>query len=151
MTAERGWFVVGGTFGVLFCGFGSLYAFGPFFAPLQAEFGASRGAVSLAFSIATCLLFLLGAPGRVAGKTVVDLGSGSGVAGIAAALAGADRVIASDTDPDARLATTTNAGVNGVRIDVTDTLPKVCDLLLKCNNFIQFFPLSKCWHRLDFK
>lgn len=69
-------------------------------------------------------------PGWVAGKTVVDLGSGSGIAAIAAALAGASRVTACDNDPDARLATTTNARFNGVDVIVTDTLPPTSDILL---------------------
>ena len=74
--------------------------------------------------------YLLAAPEWVRGKTVIDLGSGSGVAGIAAALAGAERVVACDTDPYARLATELNAELNGVQIDVQDTLPAHCDLLL---------------------
>ena len=74
--------------------------------------------------------YLLAAPEWVRGKRVIDLGSGSGVAGIAAALAGAERVVACDTDPHARLATEFNAELNGVQIDVQDTLPAHCDLLL---------------------
>lgn len=74
--------------------------------------------------------FLLRHPRWVTGKSVVDLGSGSGVAGIAAAMAGADRVIACDTDPDARLATRANAAINGVKLKVTATLPARCDLVL---------------------
>lgn len=73
---------------------------------------------------------LLQDPQWVAGKHVVDLGSGSGVAAIAAALAGADRVSACDTDPDARLATRTNAALNDVAVDVSATLPARCDVLL---------------------
>lgn len=74
--------------------------------------------------------FILNDPEWVAGRTVVDLGSGSGVAGIAAALAGARTVTACDTDPDARLATAVNAELNGVRISVSDALPAACDVLL---------------------
>lgn len=74
--------------------------------------------------------FLRDEPHWVAGKTVVDLGSGSGVAGIAAALAGAAQVTACDTDPDARLATAANAQLNQVDITVTAQLPASCDLLL---------------------
>ncbi len=74
--------------------------------------------------------FLLRRPEWVAGKSVVDLGSGSGVAGIAAAKAGAARVIACDTDADARLATGVNAALNGVRLEVAATLPARCDLML---------------------
>lgn len=74
--------------------------------------------------------FLLAEPERVAGRDVIDLGSGSGVAAIAAALAGARSVVACDTDPDARLATAVNAGLNGVAISVVETLTAQADLLL---------------------
>ncbi len=69
----------------------------------------------------------------VRGLTVLDLGSGSGVAGIAAALAGAGRVIACDIDKDACLATAVNAEINGVAIDVIDDLTNLgrrADLVL---------------------
>lgn len=59
------------------------------------------------------------------GKIVLDLGSGSGVAGIAAAMAGAQRVIACDIDADACLATTVNAELNGVAVEVIDDLDRL--------------------------
>ena len=74
--------------------------------------------------------FLLAEPAWVTGKTVVDLGSGSGVAAIAAAMAGAARVIACDTDPDARLATGLNAQWNDVTVEPTATLPAESDIVL---------------------
>lgn len=74
--------------------------------------------------------FLLAEPDWVRGRTVVDLGSGSGVAGIAAALAGAGRVVACDTDPQARLASAANAKLNEVQIEINDALPQHCDILL---------------------
>lgn len=74
--------------------------------------------------------FLLEQPDWVSGKSVIDLGSGSGVAGIAAALAGAAQVIACDTDADARLATEVNATLNDVEMRVTEHLPEHCDVLL---------------------
>lgn len=55
---------------------------------------------------------LLAHPERVKGKTVLDFGAGSGVVGIAAALAGARQVLACDLDPDALLATELNARTN---------------------------------------
>lgn len=76
---------------------------------------------------------LLDRPERVAGRVIVDLGSGSGVAAIAAALAGARRVVACDTDPAARVATADNAALNGVPVDIIDDLTQVpadTDLLL---------------------
>jgi hypothetical protein len=42
-----GWFVVAGAFAVTFLGFGSAYTFSAFVEPLQRDFGASRGSVSL--------------------------------------------------------------------------------------------------------
>lgn len=74
--------------------------------------------------------FLLDTPHWVAGRSVIDLGSGSGIAGIAAALAGAERVIACDTDPDARAATSANADLNGVSIEVVEKLPRHADVVL---------------------
>lgn len=74
--------------------------------------------------------FLLDEPNWVAGKQVVDLGSGSGVAGIAAVMAGAAGVVGCDTDGFARDATRLNAALNGIDLEVTDTLPEHCDLIL---------------------
>ena len=59
--AREGWRVVAGAFTVMFFTFGVAYGFAPFIAPLQHEFSASRGAASMAFSIAVPLYFLLGA------------------------------------------------------------------------------------------
>ncbi|MEI4274136.1 50S ribosomal protein L11 methyltransferase [Klenkia sp. LSe6-5] len=53
-------------------------------------------------------------PELVAGRTVLDLGAGSGLVGIAAALAGAARVVASDVDPYALAVIPLNAAANGV-------------------------------------
>ena len=50
------------------------------------------------------------------GRSVLDVGSGSGLCAIAAAKAGARRVDASDIDVCARAAIAINAGVNGVPI-----------------------------------
>ena len=55
-----GWFVVAGTFAVTFVGFGAAYSFGAFLVALQHDFGASRGSVSLVFSLAGFLYFMLG-------------------------------------------------------------------------------------------
>lgn len=56
----RGWLVVVAAFSVMFFGFGSAYTFTAFLEPLQQEFGASRGQVSLVFSLAGFLYFALG-------------------------------------------------------------------------------------------
>ncbi|HEY4943326.1 MAG TPA: 50S ribosomal protein L11 methyltransferase [Rhizomicrobium sp.] len=63
--------------------------------------------------------YLLDHPGIVAGKSVLDFGSGCGVTAIAAALAGARDVLAADLDPFAVAAIRINAAVNGVKVEVT--------------------------------
>jgi predicted nicotinamide N-methyase len=63
--------------------------------------------------------YLLDHPHRVAGRVVLDLASGSGLVAIAAALAGARRVIASDIDPMAVAAIGLNAAANGVDVEVS--------------------------------
>jgi MFS family permease len=79
MSAARGWLVVGGSFGVMLAGFAATYSFSAFLAPLEREFAASRGEVSLVFSIAICLYFLLGAAtgplaGRIGARPTILLG-----------------------------------------------------------------------------
>ena len=56
----HGWFVVAAAFAVMFVGFGCAYTFSTFVDSLQKEFGASRGSVSLVFSLAGFLYFALG-------------------------------------------------------------------------------------------
>jgi predicted nicotinamide N-methyase len=58
--------------------------------------------------------YVLDHPGLVAGRSVLDLGSGSGLVAVAAALAGAVRVVASEVDPYAVTAIGLNAERNGV-------------------------------------
>jgi predicted nicotinamide N-methyase len=60
--------------------------------------------------------YVLDRPALVQAKSVLDFGAGCGVAGIAAALAGAARVEASEIDPFAVAAIETNAAANGVPI-----------------------------------
>jgi predicted nicotinamide N-methyase len=72
-------------------------------------------------------------PKVVANQRVADVGSGSGVAAIAAKQAGAAQVWACDNDQQALLATKTNAELNQVDIelcaDIND-LPQDLDLIL---------------------
>ncbi|SNS19777.1 Predicted nicotinamide N-methyase [Geodermatophilus pulveris] len=58
--------------------------------------------------------YVLDTPAAVAGRAVLDLGSGSGLVALAARLAGARSVLASDVDPFSRTAVGVNAGLNGV-------------------------------------
>ncbi|MFO7784689.1 MAG: 50S ribosomal protein L11 methyltransferase [Desulfatiglandales bacterium] len=60
--------------------------------------------------------FILENPGICRGRRVLDVGAGSGVAAVAAALAGASEVTACDTDEDALVAVRANAGLNGVDV-----------------------------------
>ncbi len=55
-----GWFVVAAAFAVTFVGLGSAYTFSAFVESLQQDFGASRGSVSLVFSLAGFVYFALG-------------------------------------------------------------------------------------------
>ena len=69
--------------------------------------------------------WLLENPEVVRGKRVVDFGCGSGVAGIAAALGGADTVVACDLDSQALAATAANARLNGVALDLADDFESI--------------------------
>jgi MFS family permease len=55
-----GWFVVAAAFAVTCVGFGCVYSFTAFLEPLQHDFGATRGSVSVIFSLAGFLYFCLG-------------------------------------------------------------------------------------------
>jgi len=63
--------------------------------------------------------YILDNPGIVAGKTVLDFASGSGLVAVAAARAGAVQVTAADIDPYAAAAARLNAALNGVAIETT--------------------------------
>jgi len=60
--------------------------------------------------------YILDHPEAVRGRSVLDLGSGSGMVAIAAALAGAVQVVAVDEDAFACAAIRLNAGLNGVAV-----------------------------------
>ena len=63
--------------------------------------------------------YILDNPGMVVGKRVLDIGSGSGLVGIAAAKAGAASVLAADIDAFALAAIALNAAANGVALAIT--------------------------------
>ncbi|HEV2502573.1 MAG TPA: 50S ribosomal protein L11 methyltransferase [Mesorhizobium sp.] len=78
---------------------------------------------------------LLDHPETVQGRTVLDLGTGSGLVAIAAAKAGAGRVVAADIDAHAIAATRLNAVLNDVTVepllaDLTSGEPPRVDLLM---------------------
>jgi predicted nicotinamide N-methyase len=58
--------------------------------------------------------YVLDVPETVAGRSVLDLGSGSGVVAVAAGLAGARQVTASEIDPFGHAAIAVNSEVNGI-------------------------------------
>ncbi len=62
---------------------------------------------------------LVAHPELVAGRTVLDMGTGSGLCGIVALRCGAASVTAVDVDPIARAAADLNARANGVQLAVT--------------------------------
>jgi predicted nicotinamide N-methyase len=62
--------------------------------------------------------YVLDHPALVSGRSVLDVGCGSGLVAIAAAKAGATAVMASDTDPFARTAARLNARANQVTVSV---------------------------------
>jgi predicted nicotinamide N-methyase len=63
---------------------------------------------------------LLDRPDLVAGRSVLDLATGSGLVAVAAARAGAQRVTANDVDPLSLAATAANAAANAVRVDTVE-------------------------------
>ncbi|NBB14921.1 methyltransferase [Caulobacter sp. SLTY] len=79
--------------------------------------------------------YLAERPGTVAGRRVLDLGTGSGLVAIVAALSGASAVTAVDVDPFAVVAARLNAGLAGVSLearagDLLDREAPEADLVL---------------------
>jgi predicted nicotinamide N-methyase len=78
--------------------------------------------------------YLLDHPAQVAGRSLLDLGTGSGIVAIAACLAGAGPVRAADVDPYAIAAAKLNAEANAVAFetelgDLTTAPPAPVDVL----------------------
>ena len=79
--------------------------------------------------------FLVDRPQEVAGRRVLDLGSGSGLCAIAAVRSGAASVLAIDVDPLSEAAVAVNARANGVQVgfgrqDPLSLAPPECDVIL---------------------
>lgn len=79
--------------------------------------------------------YVLDHPETVAGRRVLDLGTGAGLVAIAAGLAGAKAVIGADTDGYAIAALALNAPLNGVTVvavhdDLTAKDPPPVDIVL---------------------
>lgn len=90
-------------------------------------------------------------PAVVAGRTVLDLGSGCGIVAIAAARAGAAKVYAIDLDRYALAATALNATANAVAVELLaslEPLPPV-DLVLAGDVFYDARPARQSIALLD--
>jgi predicted nicotinamide N-methyase len=79
--------------------------------------------------------YILDHPGTVAGKTVLDFASGSGLVAIAAMKAGAARAMACDIDPMCKAAIAVNAEANGVTVsssiaNMLEQPPPAVDVIL---------------------
>ena len=69
--------------------------------------------------------YLLERPEIVRGRSIVDVGAGSGVVAIAAKRAGARRVIACDNDAAARVAIAANAALNDAKVEIACSIDAV--------------------------
>lgn len=72
--------------------------------------------------------WLIANPAEIAGRRILDYGTGSGLVAMVAARAGALSVTAIDNDPFARAAVSLNAAANGVGIAIVDTVPDATSL-----------------------
>ncbi len=89
--------------------------------------------------------YVLDNPEIVRGKLVLDIACGSGLVGIAAALAGAAEVVANDIDPICEAAVALNAALNGVSIsysagDLLNGDPPDFDVILAADVFYEQTP-----------
>lgn len=87
---------------------------------------------------------ILDNPSLVAGRRILDLGAGSGLCAIAAAVRGAAHVLAADIDPLACQAVATNATINGVRVstvcaDLMNDAAPSWDLILAADLWYERF------------
>jgi predicted nicotinamide N-methyase len=94
--------------------------------------------------------YLLDHPAIVAGRRVLDVASGSGLVAIAAGLAGAATVTATDIDPYALAAITLNAKVNGVTVatcpdDVLDSDSGDAEVVLAGDAFYSEAIAARMW------
>ena len=98
--------------------------------------------------------YLLDHPETVAGKRVLDFAAGSGLQGIAAALAGAAAVEAAEIDAFAAAAIRLNAALNGVELTVTErdligTQSKSWDVVLAGDVCYERPMAEKVWNWLQ--
>lgn len=89
--------------------------------------------------------FVLDHPHEIAGRSVLDFGSGSGLVALAAAAAGARRVFACDRDPLARAAILRNARLNGLEVAVVEEPEPPGEVLLAAD--VCYEPAALSWLR----
>jgi predicted nicotinamide N-methyase len=92
--------------------------------------------------------YVLDNPEIVRGKRVLDIACGSGLVGLAAALAGAALVVANDIDPMCEAAVALNADLNGVSIiysggDLLNDNPPDHDVILAADVFYEQTPARR--------
>ncbi len=92
--------------------------------------------------------YVLDNPEIVRGKRVLDIACGSGLVGLAAALAGAAHVVANDIDPMCEAAVALNADLNGVSItysggDLLNDDPPDHDVILAADVFYEQTPARR--------
>ena len=92
--------------------------------------------------------YVLDNPEIVRGKRVLDIACGSGLVGLAAALAGAAHVVANDIDPMCEAAVALNADLNGVSItysggDLLNDNPPGHDVILAADVFYEQTPARR--------
>jgi predicted nicotinamide N-methyase len=92
--------------------------------------------------------YLLDTPQVVAGRGVIDFAAGSGIVAIAAAKAGAARVLAADIDPFCAAAVALNAEANGVTVaftgeDLLDAAPPAWAGLILAGDICYEKPLAE--------
>jgi predicted nicotinamide N-methyase len=94
--------------------------------------------------------YILDRPYIVRGKTVLDLASGSGLVAIAAAKAGAARIIAADIDAFAHAAIGLNCAINAIAVeivgdDLLDAPPPAVDVILVGDLFYEKALALRCF------
>jgi len=94
--------------------------------------------------------YIFAHPDAVEGLRVADLGCGSGIVGIAAAMCGAASVLAVDSEPDALKATYNNAASNGVNTRFTTALSLTDDWdVLLVGDAMSYLPIRHIISRIS--
>jgi len=134
-----GWLVVAAAFVVTFVGFGSAYTFSSFVESLQRDFGASRGSVSLVFSLAGFLYFGLG----VISGALADRWGARKLAALGMALVGLGLMLASQAQTIVQVYAAYGIGIGaGVGCAYVPTLGAVQRWFVKRRGFASGLAVS---------